>query len=60
MRASNISSISKRSKPGDFLYMDKNQMKIMMGAVIKSKRELEKSNIRNVDGLDFKPNRTML
>lgn len=60
MRASNISGISRKSKPADYLYMDKSQMKVMMGALIKSKREMEKGNIRNSDHQEFKPNKTML
>jgi|JI10StandDraft_1071094.scaffolds.fasta_scaffold859893_1 hypothetical protein len=38
MKASNLSVLSKRSKASDFLKMDKSQMKVMMGALIKSKK----------------------
>jgi hypothetical protein len=38
MRASNISTLSKKSKQMDYMKLDKPQMKIMMGALIKSKR----------------------
>lgn len=40
MRASNLSVMSKKSKASDLLKMDKSEMKNMMGALIKSKREL--------------------
>ncbi len=42
MRASNISTMSKKSKASDLIKMNKSEMKNIMGVLIKSKRELEK------------------
>jgi hypothetical protein len=38
MRASNISAVSKRSKQPEYMKLDKSQMKVIMGALLKSKR----------------------
>ena len=58
MKASNLSVLSKRSTASDFLKMDKSQMKVMMGALIKSKKQIEKADVRCAD-MD-RPNKTML
>jgi hypothetical protein len=49
MRASNVSSVSGMSKRGknlDYMRLDKPQMKIVMNALIKEKRQLEKGENR--------------
>ena len=45
MKASNVSTFSRKSQANEYSKMDKSQMKILMGALLKSKKELEKGNI---------------
>lgn len=43
MKYSNLST-SRQSKVGEFVKMDKSQLKVMMRALIKSKQELEQGS----------------
>lgn len=38
MRASNISTVSKRNKQSDYMKLDKSQMKAIMRVFVRSKR----------------------
>lgn len=57
MGASNVSTISRKSQVKEYMKMDKAQMKILMGAIKKSKRELEKGN-NDIEMETTKRNRT--
>ncbi len=46
MRASNLSMMSKKSKTSDFLKMDKSQMKVAMKALITTKKQMEKVDVK--------------